>query len=72
MSSTTPPELPESLDAPTIRALTGAGYTNLIDLAGATREGVLALHGIGPKVLVKLETLMASEGLTFAEGGHAR
>lgn len=65
-------ELPQSLDAPTIRALTGAGYTTLTDLAGADRDEVLALHGIGPKGVVKLEALMAAEDLSLADAGHDR
>lgn len=67
-----PHGLPESLDAPTIRALIGAGYTTLTDLTHATEEGILALHGVGPKVIPKLEALMAAEGPSFASARGVR
>ena len=49
--------MPSSLDAlpkvgaPATRALNGAGYTELRQLAGASRAELAKLHGIGPRAL---------------------
>lgn len=62
-----PDTLPDEIDAPTRRALLGAGYTSLEDLSHATEEDILPLHGIGPKVVEKLRDLLAASGRSFAD-----
>ncbi|MFN2196345.1 MAG: hypothetical protein ACK2UW_09510 [Anaerolineales bacterium] len=49
MHDTQPGDLPEGLAAPAQRALDGAGYTHLEQLARVTEAEILVLHGMGPK-----------------------
>ena len=54
------------LAKPARRALAGAGYRSLADLA-KTREADLAkLHGMGPNALRLLREKLAARGLSFA------
>ena len=59
-------DLPAGLAAPAQRALSGAGYTRLARLTGASKADILALHGIGPKALEQLRRALAEQGLAFA------
>lgn len=45
--------------APALRALNGAGYHCLEDLAGVSREALLALHGLGPRAIRILDESMS-------------
>ena len=56
---------PEKLAKPAVRALEGAGYFSLEQLAGASEAELLELHGMGPNVMAKLRKAMADRGLTF-------
>lgn len=51
------------LAAPAVRALTGAGYHTLNDLAGTSRAELAALHGIGPNALKQIKQALEEAGL---------
>jgi hypothetical protein len=55
-------ELPKGIGAPATRALVGAGYTKLSDLAGVPASELKALHGMGPKALRILQDALEQEG----------
>ena len=59
--------LPEKLGAPARRALIGAGYYRLEQLAEVGEEELAKLHGVGPKALRQLRTALAEHNLSFAE-----
>jgi predicted flap endonuclease-1-like 5' DNA nuclease len=54
------------LSKPAWRALTGAGYWRLEQLAAVRAEDLLALHGMGPKGIRQLREALAARGLAFA------
>jgi hypothetical protein len=60
-------DLPK-LAAPARRALAGAGYIRLEDLAKATESEVMQLHGMGPNAMRALRTALEERGLSFREG----
>jgi hypothetical protein len=60
-------DLPK-LAAPARRALAGAGYIRLEDLAKATESEVMQLHGMGPNAMWALRTALEERGLSFREG----
>ena len=51
------------IGAPATRALHGAGYTSLRQLAGVPQAEVAGLHGMGPKALRILEEALAEHDL---------
>jgi hypothetical protein len=53
------------IGAPATRALVGAGYTSLRQLAGVPRPQLEKLHGMGPKALGILEAALAEHGLSL-------
>jgi hypothetical protein len=57
-------DLPK-LAAPARRALAGAGYTSLEDLARAKESDVKALHGMGPNAMATLRKALQEHGLSF-------
>lgn len=57
---------PPGLSQPAMRALIGAGYTNLPQVAAASEKELLNLHGFGPKGIRILRAALAAEGLSFA------
>ncbi len=57
-------ELPRT-SAPATRALHGAGYTSLRQLAGVPRSDLAALHGMGPKALRLIDEALARHGLSL-------
>lgn len=62
---------PQASDLPKIgqpawRALTGAGYWRLEQLAGVSEKELLRLHGVGPKALRILRAALAERGLSLA------
>lgn len=61
-------DFPSGLSRPALRALTGAGYTRLDQLADAREADVAALHGMGPKGIRTLKAALAARGLSFADG----
>ncbi|HEX8229846.1 MAG TPA: DNA-binding protein [Chloroflexia bacterium] len=60
-------DFPAKLSQPARRALLGAGYTRLEQLAGTTEAKLKQLHGMGPKALDQLRSDLALRGLHFAE-----
>lgn len=60
-----PGGFPAGLSAPAQRALAGAGYTQIEQLAGATEADILKLHGIGPSAMPLLREALAAKGLAF-------
>ena len=59
--------LPVGLAKPAQRALTGAGYTRLEQLAKVSEAEIKKLHGMGPKAMGQLRRALADNGLSFAE-----
>jgi hypothetical protein len=60
-------DLPADLSKPAQRALAGAGYTRLEQLANASAAEIMRLHGMGPKAFEMLRSALAAKGLAFAE-----
>jgi predicted flap endonuclease-1-like 5' DNA nuclease len=56
---------PKGIGAPATRALTGAGYTDLKQLAGVPTAELKRLHGMGPKALRLLQEALEEEGLSL-------
>jgi hypothetical protein len=61
---TAEPDFPK-IGAPATRALLGAGYTSLRQLAGVSRSELAALHGMGPKALGILQAALEEQGLSL-------
>jgi DNA-directed RNA polymerase alpha subunit len=59
-------DFPSELSIPARRALAGAGYARLEQLTKVTEAEVLKLHGMGPKALDLLRSVLAARGLSFA------
>lgn len=57
-------DLPK-LAAPARRALAGAGYTSLDQLAGVCESELERLHGIGPTAIAAVREALAERGLSF-------
>ena len=51
------------IGAPATRALQGAGYTTLRQLAGIPRSELAKLHGMGPKALGMLQAALEQHNL---------
>jgi hypothetical protein len=60
---------PEGLSQPALRALAGAGYTRLDQLASVTEADLLKLHGMGPKGIETLRRALQAAGKSFAKPG---
>jgi predicted flap endonuclease-1-like 5' DNA nuclease len=59
-------DLPKSIGKPAQRALAGAGYQRLDQLAQVSEAELKRLHGIGPKAINQLRQTLAGQGLAFA------
>jgi hypothetical protein len=57
--------LPKGIGAPATRALVGAGYTELAQLAGVPTSELNALHGMGPRALRLIQEALEQEGLSL-------
>jgi hypothetical protein len=64
-SNTDKTPFPKGLAQPALRALAGAGYNHLEQLATVPEAEVRELHGIGPNALQKLRDALADLGLSF-------
>ena len=53
---------PRGIGAPATRALTGAGYTDLKQLAGVPAAELKRLHGMGPNALRLLQEALEQQG----------
>ncbi|RKN79225.1 DNA-binding protein [Paenibacillus ginsengarvi] len=60
-------DFPASLAKPALRALVGAGYTRLTQLAQLKKTDLLKLHGMGPKAMEQLRLALEEKGLSFAD-----
>jgi DNA-directed RNA polymerase alpha subunit len=60
-----PNDLPK-LSQPAHRALAEAGLTSLDEISRWREEDVLALHGMGPKVMRELREALHAKGLAFS------
>mgnify|MGYP001347540546 CR=1 FL=1 len=60
-------QFPKGVGQPAIRALMGAGYHTLDDLAGANEAELMKLHGVGAKALGVIREALAAKGLSFAD-----
>jgi predicted flap endonuclease-1-like 5' DNA nuclease len=58
-------KFPHGVGAPAQRALAGAGYTELTQLAGAPQAELKKLHGMGPKALRILQEALQEQGLSL-------
>lgn len=56
---------PRGIGAPATRALHGAGYTQLPQLAGVPAADLKKLHGMGPKALRILQEALQAQGLSL-------
>jgi predicted flap endonuclease-1-like 5' DNA nuclease len=57
----------DKLSAPARRALAGAGFTSLQQLAKVKEADIARLHGIGPNALSVLKKELAANHLAFAK-----
>jgi hypothetical protein len=64
-----PPEsdLPDKLSQPALRALLGAGYVRLDQIALHSEAEIKKLHGVGPSGIEMLRAALAAKGLAFAD-----
>lgn len=60
-------DFPKGLSKPAQRALAGAGYERLEQLAQVPEAEILKLHGMGPKGIRQLRDALAERGLSFAD-----
>lgn len=58
-------EWPRGVAAPAVRALNGAGYTELRQLAGVPVSDLRKLHGMGPRALRALQEALQARGLSL-------
>ena len=56
----------DKLAAPARRALDGAGYSTLEQLAQVSETSIKELHGIGPNALKIIQETLTEHGLSFA------
>jgi hypothetical protein len=65
MTSSPTSDLPAGIGAPATRALLGAGYDHLVQLAGIPVAELAALHGVGPKALRLLQEALQAQGMSL-------
>jgi hypothetical protein len=61
-------DLPDGLSQPALRALHGAGVTDLEQLTAFKEADILNLHGMGPKGIRLLKAALDARSLSFASG----
>lgn len=66
MLGETESDFPTGLAKPALRALHGAGYTQIDQISKLTESELLQLHGMGPKALDQLRRALMEKGLSFA------
>jgi len=57
------PGFPKGVSQPATRALNGAGYTTLEQLAGVSESNLAKLHGMGPKALAVISAALIARDL---------
>jgi hypothetical protein len=55
------------LSAPARRALLGAGFARLDQLAGVSESDLEKLHGMGPAAITALSVALDERGLSFRD-----
>ncbi|MDP9849207.1 helix-hairpin-helix domain-containing protein [Streptosporangium lutulentum] len=60
-------DIPSNLGVPARRALAAAGYTTLAQVASATEQELLRLHGMGPKAIRLLRAALAERDLALTD-----
>ncbi|MBC9909063.1 DNA-binding protein [Chitinophaga varians] len=60
-----PDDFPK-LAQPALRALHGAGYTNLQQLRSVTESSLMQLHGMGPNAMAAIKAALAAQGWSLA------
>jgi ERCC4-type nuclease len=58
--------------APALRALAGAGYERLEQLANVSEAELKKLHGMGPSGIATLRKALEAQGLSFADKKKAK
>ncbi|MCG3089284.1 DNA-directed RNA polymerase subunit alpha C-terminal domain-containing protein [Sporosarcina cyprini] len=58
-------DFPKGLSKPALRALEGAGYTDINQLVGVTETELAALHGMGPKSIEIIKSALKEKGSSF-------
>jgi hypothetical protein len=58
-------DFPPGISQPALRALHGAGFYRLEQLAEVSEKELLKLHGMGPKALGILRQALQDRGLSF-------
>ncbi|HET7275174.1 MAG TPA: hypothetical protein VFI91_08320 [Longimicrobiaceae bacterium] len=56
------------MSRPSLRALSGAGYTGMDQLTTASEAELAGLHGMGPKGIRILREALAARGMGFRSG----
>lgn len=59
------PDFLSVVAAPARRALEREGITTLKKLASKTQAEVMALHGMGPNAILKLQAALEEHGMSF-------
>lgn len=60
-------DIPRNLGKPAKRALDGAGYLRLAQVAEVSEKELMKLHGMGPKALERLREALYEKGLSFSD-----
>ncbi len=60
-------DFPPGLARPARRALLGAGYTHIEQLAQVSADEIMKLHGIGGKAIRQLRQALDEKGLAFTD-----
>lgn len=59
--------IPRNLGKPANRALDGAGYFRLEQVAEVSEKELMKLHGMGPKAIERLREALFEKGLSFSD-----
>lgn len=59
--------IPQNLGKPANRALEGAGYLRLEQVAEVSEKELMKLHGMGPKAIERLREALFEKGLSFSD-----
>jgi ERCC4-type nuclease len=60
-------DIPQNLGKPANRALEGAGYLRLEQVAKVSEKELMKLHGMGPKAIERLREALFEKGLSFSD-----
>lgn len=60
-------DIPQNLGKPACRALEGAGYLRLEQVAEVSEKELLKMHGMCPKALERLREALFEKGFSFPD-----